>query len=971
MATVEDLKNKADLVAKATQVGENTAARVGGALQDTAALLADVQKKVDTFQVTQTTGDSESSVMSQKAVTEELKKAGGSIDLTSGTYDDILQAAAACKQKARIGAHIIYNDESEGLVEYVYTGSSTDNWSTDMGSWQCVGTGQDRLKNGMLFKHYALNSIDPKYYEIHYGSISQGPDGELIIKCIANATFATVVTIPQEITAGTWTVELTLQSDVEREISIGLGYKWGCVGGETFAVTTDKTSLKTTLNTTDTYSYIGIFSNAQTTASNITIYSFKIYEGKKNTDLWAHDDRLAKLEEKQDGAYWEDVTPKNIRIGSYNVNNWNRSIGMTLADLATSNQRSFLADVQPGEVYWLKGAIAGTECTPLAFLDSNDTLVSFYNYYTIRKADTSKENKGFVFTIPEGIVKMSISYVPDYGTAVLCKATSNRFSDIKKAKDEASHYLWIEPLPIIVNTVLGSYIQGVPNDTLSVASNNYYVSTGLIDCKEGDVFKVKLYQTDTYPLYMFFDKDNAVISGNCLYEFSYEAKGETSYEGYITAPRNAAKFVANSQKGRSIYVYKCHKDNLRVVTENAGGINRINAARDRFNTAANFKANGTGRNGSGLFTLAHISDLHTDGIRYKNFREFVDSLRIDAAINTGDIVNGYAVASPTDEKYIAQTATEMRYITDVDGSIDVLQVVGNHDKAGSNTYVNADDALYNNMKLSDMIDYTDDSNTEGKLYYVRKYSTTDNNYLTTEFGNSVWVIVLDQYDISDYADTPTATLAGKKHYSQAQITWLVGVLQSAIANNASVIIAMHHYDQGRLPQSNDSRFFQSPNYIDKSSYDTFVTSDKVDKHQATIVEDIVDAFKNGTSIKQNYTYSDLSTTIAVDVTFASAGSFICYLTGHTHRDLCGYSSLHPDQLYLTVACGCVYGEADGYMLNVGEQSTDLPRIIGTKSEDCFNVYAIDLQNKKVKVVRIGSDVTADMTDRKCAIFDIK
>lgn len=43
MATITDLQNKANLVANATEVGENTAARVGGALQDAADLIAKLQ----------------------------------------------------------------------------------------------------------------------------------------------------------------------------------------------------------------------------------------------------------------------------------------------------------------------------------------------------------------------------------------------------------------------------------------------------------------------------------------------------------------------------------------------------------------------------------------------------------------------------------------------------------------------------------------------------------------------------------------------------------------------------------------------------------------------------------------------------------------------------------------------------------------------------------------------------------------
>lgn len=43
MATISELKEKASLVANATEAGENTASRVGGALQDAASLIEQLQ----------------------------------------------------------------------------------------------------------------------------------------------------------------------------------------------------------------------------------------------------------------------------------------------------------------------------------------------------------------------------------------------------------------------------------------------------------------------------------------------------------------------------------------------------------------------------------------------------------------------------------------------------------------------------------------------------------------------------------------------------------------------------------------------------------------------------------------------------------------------------------------------------------------------------------------------------------------
>lgn len=89
MATTEEIKKEAILVRDATQIGENTAERVGGVLVDLAnkskelednigkkANKADMDvelgKKFGKESVAQESGDSEVLVMSQKAVSDKL-----------------------------------------------------------------------------------------------------------------------------------------------------------------------------------------------------------------------------------------------------------------------------------------------------------------------------------------------------------------------------------------------------------------------------------------------------------------------------------------------------------------------------------------------------------------------------------------------------------------------------------------------------------------------------------------------------------------------------------------------------------------------------------------------------------------------------------------------------------------------------------------------------------------------------------
>lgn len=89
MATIEEIKQQAEAVKNATQVGENTAERVGGALAgladiakqqdvelgkkaDKVAMDVELGKKFDKTSVVQESGDSEEFVMSQKAVSAKL-----------------------------------------------------------------------------------------------------------------------------------------------------------------------------------------------------------------------------------------------------------------------------------------------------------------------------------------------------------------------------------------------------------------------------------------------------------------------------------------------------------------------------------------------------------------------------------------------------------------------------------------------------------------------------------------------------------------------------------------------------------------------------------------------------------------------------------------------------------------------------------------------------------------------------------
>lgn len=317
-----------------------------------------------------------------------------------------------------------------------------------------------------------------------------------------------------------------------------------------------------------------------------------------------------------------------------------------------------------------------------------------------------------------------------------------------------------------------------------------------------------------------------------------------------------------------------------------------------------------------LFTLAHISDVHNDPVRYDRFMRFVSDNKkyIDAGIVTGDLVDVSTVAA-------------FKEMTDKETyNIDLIKCIGNHEKANSGNPL-TDEQIYANWNQT--------TNT-GKLYFYRDYTS-----------KKIRLICLDVYD----------PIEGDNHYQQTQIDWFIDTLKDAKTKGYTVIVARHNVEGGYTNLTpNQKGFFQR----------WYQWAEIVSIYnRGTIIEDIVDAFKNGLSLNKTYTFTDSTPLITVNTSFSGNGDFACYLCGHYHGDFIGYSVAHPNQLYITVAQGCYEST-----IRSGRWDTvsDLPRIEGEKSENLFNVYGFDTTNKVIKVCRVGSDVNDILEERKFATY---
>ena len=140
----------------------------------------------------------------------------------------------------------------------------------------------------------------------------------------------------------------------------------------------------------------------------------------------------------------------------------------------------------------------------------------------------------------------------------------------------------------------------------------------------------------------------------------------------------------------------------------------------------------------------------------------------------------------------------------------------------------------------------------------------------------------------------------------AQTSWLTEVLNGAKTAGYTVVIAKHY------PLNDFEKFDVTFSPVDIDSYLSF------DETFEPIVQSFID---NG-------------------------GSFACYLCGHYHNDIVGYSKNYPKQMFIAV---------DAFSLPSCNANSEIMRIKGERTHDLANIVLIDTSCTTVKVIRIGAN----------------
>ena len=327
------------------------------------------------------------------------------------------------------------------------------------------------------------------------------------------------------------------------------------------------------------------------------------------------------------------------------------------------------------------------------------------------------------------------------------------------------------------------------------------------------------------------------------------------------------------------------------------------------------------------YTAMVFTDIHADLPRFYRIMDYINKTpELDSGICLGDIA---------DDNY---AQTDGTWYTNAVNACDkpFYSVIGNHD--GGNSTDMSKSATVEQV-FAKWIEPT-----KGKIgipdLSKSYYSKTFDEY-------KLCLIVLNDFDVPDtIVDGAFAVSRGQQCYSQAQINWLIQTLQ-AVPANYHVAILQHWIGFDNQAVNNEfSQYGFNRIYIDPAYED--------------IITDIVNAWQNGSTLSKSYApikYSDYLQTLTVSCDYTSRGSgvFIGYISGHLHRDFIGKSTKYASQNVIGLCMSTVYANY-----------SDLPRKIGTKSEDVVTSISFDTVNRTMILNRIGACVTDRATVKQFA-----
>lgn len=422
--------------------------------------------------------------------------------------------------------------------------------------------------------------------------------------------------------------------------------------------------------------------------------------------------------------------------------------------------------------------------------------------------------------------------------------------------------------------------------------------------------------------------------------------------------------------------------------------------------------NNSGEGTTRRFCLSWASDTHNDVIRYKRFIDFTNKHQgcFDVVLHTGD-GNRMSDQDKGFEKTV-NTYKPNGYL---------MFAIGNHDahgqaKTSGIRVLSSGSRLWNGENYC--AKFFDESTvySADKCNFYRDFASSKiriivlNDYDCPRYASSTnWVTITDETEIASAVDwvagttyqvgdiinykglylkclvqsklEESGTVWSEKqtyalsrfnvdcvYWSQEKINFFINALN--VEQGWSIIVASH-CPMEPLPSDSNK-------VIEKWTYrkNNTIPSINVKYGQnGYVLQDILTAYLNRTTINQTYkaiTPNSVPSSgslinqetylpdVIVNADFTSAiGDVVCYLHGHQHCDSAFYSDHMSNLKFLTIGnINNTYKPMDRH-----EPWFSGDIIKGEDSRDSFNLLSIDTTEKKVYIVRVGADMTDDLSVR--------
>lgn len=390
-------------------------------------------------------------------------------------------------------------------------------------------------------------------------------------------------------------------------------------------------------------------------------------------------------------------------------------------------------------------------------------------------------------------------------------------------------------------------------------------------------------------------------------------------------------------------------DDITLLTSSMSGSEFAEALNDNFASAA------MGVEYDGIKML-HTSDTHgfVASLNEAVSRMSAQGNDVDFLILTGDLTKYYTNNFTDDTKSAINTVKAM--------GDKLLMCPGNHD-----TYDNSHTGFGNGKAdqvsetawlkscMGNNVTWGDSNNVGG---YWHKDVVHD--------GHTLRIISIDQYCIC------TTVYTGNNRYntvySQAEVDWLLNLLYNT-PSSYYIVILMHE-----PPVQSPAGSGEDTAATGMAGENLFVSDclknfgNRRNETDLNLLPRIMRAYMHQENLSFSYSnYADRgghgTLTVAKDFRNHTPATFLCYIGGHQHQDICGYIpyTQWADQLMIFVAAGdssVIYSSQDDLLWNYNSGNFSAQRYAQDEPSYRLNEVTIDFERERIKVERIGNKTTA-------------